>query len=332
MPPKQDDATPGQKALALYSLLLFTGKAYTLSQLARELSCSKQTVLRLISAIEQRWNVLETGRTGRENWYRFRSPGRPPRLPVTPGQLQSLVMCRDMVSHMVPEAVREQIDGALAAAGTLLPDYGERAQAFESRVRAECKGRIDYSGHAALLESARKAIEERAVCRIRYTGVGRSEPREHLFAPLECVSYRESLYLHGLKLSDDAPSRTVGPMLLALQRLSSLEPTGQRHAHPAPAQGGSGFGIMRQEPLRAVVVFDRLAATYVRERIWSEDQELETLPDGGVRLGFTAGSAAEALSWVLSFGARARVEAPGEFQEAVRAELTAMAALYPPGA
>jgi predicted DNA-binding transcriptional regulator YafY len=330
MPPKHDDATPGQKALALYSLLLFTGRRYTLTTLAEHLACSKQTILRLIRDMELRGDILEMGFEGKERWYKIKTPAQRPHLAITTQELQNLIMCRDMVSHLVPKAIRDTIDHALAATTTLLPDFDTRAQAFESHWRTECKGRIDYSGHVEMLATARQAIAEHGICRVAYTGVGKTQPREHLFAPLECVSYREALYLYGVKVKDDDITDPVGPMMLALHRISNLELTGGHHAHEDPDPQRSGFGIMHRSPVRLTVRFDNFAATYVRERTWSDDQEVEGLDDGGVRLRFTAANETEALSWVLSFGARAVVEAPEAFRDTMRGELTRMAKSYAP--
>ena len=52
MPKKLDPyASSAQKVLGLYSLLLFTGRSYSLGQLAGLFSCSKQTVLRMMEQI-----------------------------------------------------------------------------------------------------------------------------------------------------------------------------------------------------------------------------------------------------------------------------------------
>ena len=41
------DVKPSERLLALYSMLLFSGRTVSLTELARELECSKQTVRRL---------------------------------------------------------------------------------------------------------------------------------------------------------------------------------------------------------------------------------------------------------------------------------------------
>ena len=56
--------------------------------------------------------------------------------------------------------------------------------------------------------------------------------------------------------------------------------------------------------------FTGYAAEYVAERIWSPDQKLIKKKDGTVKLKFSASSAPELISWVLSFGDEAKVLKP----------------------
>ena len=49
MPEKKDPySSPAMKVLRLYILLLFSGRKYSLAELARKFDCSKQTILRMI--------------------------------------------------------------------------------------------------------------------------------------------------------------------------------------------------------------------------------------------------------------------------------------------
>lgn len=53
---------------------------------------------------------------------------------------------------------------------------------------------------------------------------------------------------------------------------------------------------MKEEPFRVKASFEPLAACYVSERVWSQDQVLEPRDDGGVILTFTATSKPEVIS------------------------------------
>ncbi|MEG6501464.1 MULTISPECIES: hypothetical protein [unclassified Desulfovibrio] len=70
MPIKLDQsATASRKALALFGLLLFGRRAYSLKQLAESLGCSRQTVLRLMEEVVHT-NIcrIKSWKEGGQNW------------------------------------------------------------------------------------------------------------------------------------------------------------------------------------------------------------------------------------------------------------------------
>ena len=67
------DATASHKVLGLFTLLLFSGRRWSLSELAKRFACSKGTILRLVESIEEsRVAVIETGFEGRQKWYQMK--------------------------------------------------------------------------------------------------------------------------------------------------------------------------------------------------------------------------------------------------------------------
>jgi len=89
-------------------------------------------------------------------------------------------------------------------------------------------------------------------------------------------------------------------------------------AHTGPeARGAFGLPGEAEEPFRARIIFSEEYGEYIRERVWSEDQAIETLPDGGVELAFTAGSKYYLLSWLLQFGGSAELLEPESLREEI---------------
>jgi predicted DNA-binding transcriptional regulator YafY len=90
------------------------------------------------------------------------------------------------------------------------------------------------------------------------------------------------------------------------------------------------FGIWRDPRQNKVVIeFDAHAAEYIRARRVHSSQRLATMAGGGVRLTMTIGNLTQVVSWVLEWGARAKVVEPPELIERVRTELAGALALYP---
>lgn len=119
----------------------------------------------------------------------------------------------------------------------------------------------------------------------------------------------------------------------ALPRITSLQLETTRFERPAgfsPEQylanafgafGGSG-------EVEVTIHFDAFAATYVRERSWHPSERFKVLPKGEVELSIRVPRLEEVESWVLSWGAHARVVAPPELAVAVRTAGAAIAEIY----
>ena len=64
------------------------------------------------------------------------------------------------------------------------------------------------------------------------------------------------------------------------------------------------------------------------ERTWSPDQKIEKIDDDKIRLKFSASSAVELISWILSFGEDARVIEPDWLVEELINKVNRTAVLY----
>jgi predicted DNA-binding transcriptional regulator YafY len=76
-----------------------------------------------------------------------------------------------------------------------------------------------------------------------------------------------------------------------------------------------GLGTGRTE--RVILEFSPRVAQYVRERVWHKSQQVEELPDGGVRLGMKVCLDWALHGWILSWGAHVRVVAPSELAQEI---------------
>jgi predicted DNA-binding transcriptional regulator YafY len=322
MPKKQDEyASAGQKVVGLYSTLLFTGRAYSLGQLSRMFSCSKQTVLRMLEQIEMTHRLeVDSWLEGKEKWYRARTPRERPNVTLTIEEIQHLLLCRDIVWHWLPAVLREDIEDTIAKTAVLLPDYDGRTEALTSLAGARPKGVVDYSRSQAQVEGIMRALRERRVCEVAYHSPEREKPRVLTVAPYQILAYREGLYVRcRMEKALDEPEKFYDPTL-ALHRMKDVTLTDRKFrpiaVKPEDATG-NGFGLSRGEPFRVVVEVIPKAAMYVRERTWSPDQVITPHEDGGLTLEFTANSRVEVLNWVLSFGGEATLREPQDLREEI---------------
>jgi len=330
LPTKHDPwATPGQKVVGLYSLLLFTGKTYSLGQLAGMFQCSKQTVLRMVEQIELSHRLaVETWVEGKERFYRARTPERLANVTLSVEEIQHLLVCRDIVWHWLPQTLREETEQSIAKAAVLLPKYDDRSEALTSLAGARPKGVVDYSNAQAQVDAVLRALRERRVCEVAYHSPEREKPKTLAVAPYQLLAYREGLYVRcRMEKALAEPEKFYDPTL-ALHRMTSVTLTDRKFraipVKPGDATG-NGFGLSRGEPFRVVVDIVPKAAMYVRERIWSPDQVITPNKDGGLTLEFSANSRIEVLNWVLSFGGEAVLREPQDIKEELLKRLKIMA-------
>lgn len=307
MPRKHHDALPGDKLLALYQRLTLDGRKHFQSDIARDLGCSTQTVVRLIAVIERnlgRDAYVENGLESRRRYYRLRSRSEEKSLGFSFEELHCLAACRDVAVQFLPESVVDRISNTITALVLHLaegiPPTAGRPIGFRS------KGFIDYSPHFQTITTLRKAIEARQVCRIVYRARGRQVVGVYRYAPGRIVAMNGTLYAQGYRMTDDSvlPDR---PTTFSIHRIVEVTPTGEYFRFNAADGEPRSFGLVWHEPRRVQVQVDAEAADYVRDRVWSDDQVIEDQDDGGIVLSVTTTSGKELNAWVLSFGGQAKI-------------------------
>ena len=108
------DRSRGQNLISLFARLFFSGRSYSLIELAELLECSKQTVIKLIEELETlHWLELEkTMKSGRRYYQIRRAQVAKNRVALTDEELDTLIMCRAFTGHLLG---RDQFDAAMSA-------------------------------------------------------------------------------------------------------------------------------------------------------------------------------------------------------------------------
>ena len=169
-----DDALPRDRLLTLYQRLTLDGRPHFQSDLARELGCSPQTVVRLIDVVEKHISKdaeIERGLDGRRRFYRLRTQAEEKGLGYSYEELRWLAIGRDLAAPILPAGVAERIDRTLASLALHLGETNGGAAAG-APISFHGKGHIDYTPHLPTISTLRQAIAKRQICRVSYTPVG----------------------------------------------------------------------------------------------------------------------------------------------------------------
>jgi predicted DNA-binding transcriptional regulator YafY len=320
MPEKWDPVSgPTHKLLSLFCLLLFTGRTFSLAQLAKQLECSKQTVLRLIDALEaQSWAQIESFKKDKQRWFRMEAPERKPTISFSSDELMQLALCRDLVIHLLPSKFREKLGNSVFKTGLFLKDVSLREEVLAPIGVTQSKGSVDYSPFEEMIETLLRAIKDERICIVTYHALDKPEARTYPFAPMRLLSFNDSLYVLGYILDAEDYCKIKHDNCLAIHRLQKVCPTGHvKEFQPIKDFEKRHFGFMPGHPFPVRVRFDERVARYVAERQWSSDQKVSHLDDGRIELFFTATSQQEVVAWLLSFGCNAEALEPNSLRDEI---------------
>ena len=141
---------------------------------------------------------------------------------------------------------------------------------------------------------------------MRYASAASRRTKEYIVEP-QRLSYADGgIYLIGW-VPEYAALRTF-----AMERVETLG-VEDEHFEPRalPVEPFSNsIGVHTGTPERIEIEFDAAAGPYVRGRHWHRSQSIEEGPSGSILLRLDVSNDLPLRSWILSFGASARVVAP----------------------
>jgi predicted DNA-binding transcriptional regulator YafY len=334
MPKKLDDTRSyGQKLITLFARLLFSGDKYSLTQLANDLKCSKQTVLRLVDDIQNSFKVdIEEIREGNRKYVCIKKPGkRLTCIPMTERELSVLQMCQAFAKHLLGQEQFSEAEIAIHKSKSLLPTPECTLSDHFGAMRF---GTIDYSPYHDSMRTLIEAMQKHKVCQISYQAIMEDNPKELHIKPLKIFSHGDTVYLHA-RLAKKPGQPYVEPEfdpLLAIHRMKSVTMTDRNFEFPADYNFekffNRHFGVMHEEAFTVEAIFSGWSSRYVSERFWSPDQKIDSIDEDRIKLTFTASSKPEVISWLLSYGEQAELLSPDWLVEEIAQKINCMHETY----
>jgi predicted DNA-binding transcriptional regulator YafY len=159
---------------------------------------------------------------------------------------------------------------------------------------------------------------------MRYHSFSSEREKEYVVEPARVVFAQGALYLIAF-VPEYSETRTF-----AVDRIKSLSLTEERF-EPADGEDDAfahSLGVHHGSPEQVEVAFEARIAPYVRERVWHSSQTVRDEPDGRVVVTLNVSNDFALRSWILSFGALARVLAPAALAEVIQKEAVRMEELY----
>lgn len=181
-----------------------------------------------------------------------------------------------------------------------------------------------------MLALLHRALVERRQVRIVYaTGSRGGEVNERVVEPYHIMPYVRSWQLVAFCHKRQAVIE------FKLDRIRQADLLEESYTIPPDfdleAYLGDGWGLLRGKagpPEDVELLFEPEAGRWVAEEQWHRSQQVETLPDGRVRVKFHVGVTPEFMSWVMYYGSRVQVVRPEGLRAQVAEELRKATGVY----
>lgn len=179
--------------------------------------------------------------------------------------------------------------------------------------------RVTAPKHDEFVARLIEAASERRVCTVLYFSVHSNREKDYELHPYN-LAYADG----GLYLTAYVPEyRQVRVFAVERIRRVTMQPRGFT---PVEDLTGDAFdeslGVNRGGKVERIVIdFTARVAPYVRERTWHRSQQLDERADGSLRVTLKVCRDWALRTWVLGYGAHARVVSPPALAEEILAQL-----------
>ena len=236
---------------------------------------------------------------------------------LTLGELSALYFSRTVVECLAGTPFQTDLEQAFAKLEGAL---GPRMRAFLDRLPAAIEAKPAPAANRFAAEQRHTiaqlldAVLHQQRLSMRYHSFSSGRVKSYHIDPYRLVYGQGGLYLFAYVPAYEQ-MRTF-----AVDRIRQLTPLDETF-EVVEDLGGTAFqhsiGIHEGEPEHIEVEFTKEAALYIQERVWHPSQVLEPREDGSVVLVLDVCTDAALRSWILSFGATARVRSPGHLATAI---------------
>jgi predicted DNA-binding transcriptional regulator YafY len=311
---------PASRLHALRTLL-DGHEGVSIYDVAERFAVNPRTALRYIQALQRAGEPLYEEMSGKRKLWRLSPSARRQTITLTTAQMVALYLSRRVFDFLAGTGFKEDLDDVFRKLeATLRRKDFAAVRNLDRKVFDVNEARHLYEGRIEDVNDIITALLREERLRVTHEGVSGGR-KTFVLEPYTLLVYKKGLYLAGRSEGHGGEIRTF-----ALDGFRELEwLRGQRFEYPAefrPEQITEGaFGLIRgKQVTRVRIRFDDEVARYVQRRMWHPTQRFRKLA-GGVEMTMDVRGTTEVVSWVLGFGAKARVVEPAELRDRIADEI-----------
>lgn len=305
-----------------------SSRAVTINDLAEEFGVTRRQVYRDLAEIENEGHPLErSGGSGEQTWQLPLGYKGLPQIAITQYELLSLHLAKKHLAYLNGTPFVDDLESVIAKVEAGLPAKTANHLERISRVFTPVQGpKRSYANRKKLLSDLRRALLLQRTVILHHQTPEYDEPTLHRVDPYALVLYQYGLYVAGYS------HRAKAERLFAVERIHRIQLTEDSFDMPSDSlwEGLSpnAFGLIDEPPKTVRIRFSPNVAYLLKERQWHPTQTFKQQRDKSAVVTLQAGGLDEITSWVLSWGADAKVLSPPELIQSVRAHLTAARKQY----
>jgi len=301
----------------------------TIDALADDLDVTTRTIRRDLAALQEAGFPLydERDDEGRARWRLDGQVLKGIETGFTLAELCALYLSRNMLEAVGGTPFQRDLTLAFARLEKML---SPRMRQFLDRLPHVLAAKPGPRARAAgsspdIVERLLDATLHYRVARMKYDSVSSARMKDYLIHPYRLAFAQGGLYLLAY-VPEYKDMRTFAVDRIASISLEKQTFTPSR-AVPDDVFGNS-LGVNTGPPSHVEIAFDKRVTPYVRARVWHPSQTVRDTGDGGVVLTLEVCNDLALRSWILGWGASARVLAPAALAADIRADLNQASAQY----
>jgi len=308
--------------------LTSTRQGKSVFDLAQTLRCHTRTVYRDLEALQAAGFPVFTDKAGGKTLWSFLDTAKHSiPIPFSLPELMALYFSWGMMKVLKDTVFYDSLESLFDKIKATLPaEYMDYLGQIEDSLEVRAKPYKQYGKIRDIIEKVGEAAVEKKRIEIVYYTMSRKSRTRRKISPYKIWFFDGTFYLiANCGLREDI-------RIFALDRITALEMTDETFETPHDFNFDefmkSSFGVFQGQPIRVRIWFAADIAGYIREKIWHETQNITPQSDGSIIFEAEVAGTEEIRYWVLKWGAKARVLAPGSLREETRREVEAMLVNY----
>jgi proteasome accessory factor B len=289
---------------------LEASRRLTIDDMAERTGVTTRTIRRDLEALQSAgFPLFDETHEGKKYWtLEQRAFKRLDQTGFTLAELSALYFSRTLVEGLAATPFQDDVRRAFdKLAGALTPGMRLFLDRLPLVIQAKAEpGALPAAARTREMSQLLDATLNHRRIVMRYHSFSSEREKEYTVEPARVVFAQGAFYVVAF-VPEYGEQRTfavdrIRTLSVTEERFEPIESDEEAFAH--------SLGVHQGPPERIEIQFEPRIARYVKERVWHASQEVADNPDGSIRLTLHVSNDQALRSWILGFGALAKVISP----------------------